>query len=68
MSKLKINANGTVDFITRAGNDYVKHSMPANEAEKIIKANKSTTDTKTFPGFTIRAGEYWFNSENDTEE
>lgn len=68
MSKLKINTNGTVDFIARAGNDYVKHSMPAHEAEKIIKSNKSTTDIKTFPGFTIRAGEYWFANENDTEE
>lgn len=49
MSKLKINANGTVDFITRAGNDYVKHSMPAYEAEKSLKQTNQPLIPKLSP-------------------
>ena len=57
--KLKENANGEVSFITSAGSDYVKATMPIGQAAAIVSAN-GFEESDTFGGFPILADGKYF--------
>ena len=50
MKKL-ISKNNQVDFIMKAGNDFVKSQMPLDEAQKIINEAKTVDSSRKFNGF-----------------
>lgn len=53
--KLKLNPNGTVDFIMIAGKDYVRHTMTEAQALEIIEENQDNlnTNSKIHEGFSL---------------
>lgn len=56
--KLKIN-NDEVSFITSAGTDFVRSTMPVGQAKGIIESGKAEKSDK-FDGFEIKSGKYYF--------
>lgn len=63
MKKL-ISKNNQVDFIMKAGNDFVKSQMPLNEAQKIINEAKTVDSSRKFNGFnTVVNKMYYFPME-----
>lgn len=67
MSKLK-NKNGQVEFIMKAGTDFVKSQMPLEEAQKIINEAKTIEKSRKFDGFkTLINGTYYFPIEKAVE-
>ena len=67
MSKLK-SKDGQVEFIMKAGNDFVKSKMPFSEAQKIIDEAKTTEKSRKFSGFkTLINGTYYFPVEKNAE-
>ena len=59
MYKLKDNGNDEVNFITSAGTDFVKSTMPVGQAKGIIESGKVEKSDK-FDGFGIKSGKYYF--------
>lgn len=67
MSKLK-SKDGQVEFIMKAGNDFVKSKMPLSEAQKIIDEAKTTEKSRKFDGFkTLIDGIYYLPIEKTVE-
>lgn len=65
MKKL-ISKNNQVDFIMKAGNDFVKSQMPLDEAQKIISGAKSVDSSRKFNGFnTVVDKMYYFPMERE---
>lgn len=65
MKKL-ISKNNQVDFIMKAGNDFVKSQMPLEEAQKIISGAKSVDSSRKFNGFnTVVDKMYYFPMERE---
>lgn len=65
MKKL-ISKNNQVDFIMKAGNDFVKSQMPLEEAQKIISRAKSVDSSRKFNGFnTVVDKMYYFQTERE---
>ena len=65
MKKL-ISKNNQVDFIMKAGNDFVKSQMPLNEAQKIINEAKTVDSSRKFNGFnTVVDKMYYFPMERE---
>lgn len=61
MYKLKDNGNDEVSFITSAGTDFVRSTMPVGQAKGIIESGKVEKSDK-FADFEIcvNDGEYYF--------
>lgn len=59
MYKLKDNGNDEVSFITSAGTDFVRSTMPVGQAKGIIESGKVEKSDK-FDGFEIKSGKYYF--------
>ena len=66
MYNLNDNGEGSVEFITKAGNDYVKASMPVGKAQGIIASGKYEKSDK-FDGFEIKTGKYYFAGTVESE-
>ena len=66
MYNLNDNGNGDVDFITKAGNDFVKASMPVGKAQGLIASGKYEKSDK-FDGFEIKTGKYYFAGTVESE-
>ena len=65
MKKL-ISKNNQVDFIMKAGNDFVKSQMPLAEAQKIINEAKTVDSSIKFNGFnTVVDKMYYFPMERE---
>lgn len=65
MKKL-ISKNNQVDFIMKAGNDFVKSQMPLDEAQKIISKAKTVDSSRKFNGFnTVVDKMYYFPMERE---
>lgn len=65
MKKL-ISKNNQVDFIMKAGNDFVKSQMPLDEAQKIINEAKTVDTSRKFNGFnTVVDKMYYFPMERE---
>lgn len=65
MKKL-ISKNNQVDFIMKAGNDFVKSQMPLDEAQKIINKAKTVDSSRKFDGFnTVVDKLYYFPMERE---
>ena len=65
MKKL-ISKNNKVDFIMKAGNDFVKSQMPLDEAQKIINEAKTVDSSRKFNGFnTVVDKMYYFPMERE---
>lgn len=65
MKKL-ISKNNQVDFIMKAGNDFVKSQMPLDEAQKIINKAKTVDSSRKFNGFnTVIDKMYYFPMERE---
>lgn len=65
MKKL-ISKNNQVDFIMKAGNDFVKSQMPLEEAQKIINKAKTIDSSRKFNGFnTVVDKMYYFPMERE---
>lgn len=65
MKKL-ISKNNQVDFIMKAGNDFVKSQMPLDEAQKIIDKAKTVDSSRKFNGFnTVVDKMYYFPMERE---
>lgn len=65
MKKL-ISKNNQVDFIMKAGNDFVKSQMPLDEAQKIIDKAKTVDSSRKFNGFnTVVDKLYYFPMERE---
>lgn len=65
MKKL-ISKNNQVDFIMKAGNDFVKSQMPLEEAQKIISRAKTVDSSRKFSGFnTVVDKMYYFPTERE---
>lgn len=65
MKKL-ISKNNQVDFIMKAGNDFVKSQMPLDEAQKIINEAKTVDSSRKFNGFdTVVDKMYYFPMERE---
>ncbi len=65
MKKL-ISKNNQVDFIMKAGNDFVKSQMPLNEAQRIINEAKTVDSSRKFNGFnTVADKMYYFPMERE---
>lgn len=65
MKKL-ISKNNQVDFIMKAGNDFVKSQMPLDEAQKIINEAKTVDSSRKFDGFnTVVDKLYYFPMERE---
>lgn len=65
MKKL-ISKNNQVDFIMKAGNDFVKSQMPLNEAQRIINEAKTVDSSRKFNGFnTVVDKMYYFPMERE---
>lgn len=65
MKKL-ISKNNQVDFIMKAGNDFVKSQMPLDEAQKIINKAKTVDSSRKFNGFnTVVDKMYYFPMERE---
>lgn len=65
MKKL-ISKNNQVDFIMKAGNDFVKSQMPLEEAQKIISGAKTIDSSRKFNGFnTVVDKMYYFPTERE---
>lgn len=65
MKKL-ISKNNQVDFIMKAGNDFVKSQMPLEEAQKIINDAKTVDSSRKFNGFNIVVDKmYYFPTERE---
>lgn len=65
MKKL-ISKNNQVDFIMKAGNDFVKSQMPLDEAQKIINKAKTVDSSRKFNGFnTVVDKLYYFPMERE---
>lgn len=58
MYKLKA-INDEVSFITSAGTDFVRSTMPVGQAKGIIESGKVEKSDK-FDGFEIKSGKYYF--------
>ena len=65
MKKL-ISKNNQVDFIMKAGNDFVKSQMPLEEAQRIINEAKTVDSSRKFNGFnTVVDKMYYFPMERE---
>lgn len=65
MKKL-ISKNNQVDFIMKAGNDFVKSQMSLDEAQKIINKAKTVDSSRKFNGFnTVVDKMYYFPMERE---
>ena len=65
MKKL-ISKNNQVEFIMKAGNDFVKSQMPLNEAQRIINEAKTVNSSRKFNGFnTVVDKMYYFPTERE---
>ena len=65
MKKL-ISKNNQVDFIMKAGNDFVKTKMPLEEAQRIINEAKTVDSSRKFNGFnTVVDKMYYFPMERE---
>ena len=65
MKKL-ISKNNQVDFIMKAGNDFVKSQMPLSEAQRIINEAKTVDSSRKFNGFnTVVDKMYYFPMERE---
>lgn len=65
MKKL-ISKNNQVDFIMKAGNDFVKSKIPLNEAQRIINEAKTVDSSRKFNGFnTVVDKMYYFQMERE---
>ena len=51
--------NDEVSFITSAGTDFVRSTMPVGQARGIIESGKVEKSDK-FNGFEIKSGKYYF--------
>lgn len=49
-----------VEYLFKAGNDFVRGEMPKADAEKIIAENKPEEASQN--GFNVKAGNYYFKS------
>lgn len=60
--KLTVNGNGDAEYITAAGDDFVKTSMPSGQALGIIESASLVEKSDKFGGFEIcvNGGEYYF--------
>ena len=67
MYKLKDNGNDEVSFITSAGTDFVRSTMPVGQAKGIIESGKVEKSDK-FDGFEIKSGNYYFAGTIASEE
>lgn len=66
--KLNDNGNGEVTFITTAGSDFVKSTMPVGKAKGIIASGKVKESDK-FEGFGIKVNDkYYFAGSIVSEE
>ena len=57
--KLSTNTNGDVEYITRAGSDFVRSYMSEGKAKGLIASGKYEKSDK-FDGFEIKTGKYYF--------
>ena len=57
-----VSKNGYVDFVTKAGKDYVRCSMPIDEAERLLLQN-GTQKVEGIDGYTFECGKYFFKME-----
>lgn len=68
MNKLK-SKDGQVEFIMKAGNDFVKSQMPLSEAQKIVDNAKTVETSRKFDGFKLLIDKtYYFRVENNKGE
>lgn len=60
--KLTVNDNSDVEYVTAAGEDFVKTSMPSGQALGIIESASLVEKSDKFDGFEIcvNGGEYYF--------
>ena len=60
--KLTVNDNSDVEYITAAGEDFVKTSMPSGQALGIIESASLVEKSDKFDGFEIcvNGGEFYF--------
>lgn len=54
-----IEKNGKVNYLMKAGNDYVSAEMPVGDAERII-ANGNKRASNRFPGYPISVDDQYF--------
>lgn len=59
--RVMVNDNGSVEYIMRAGADFVHGFMTEEDADAIIGTGKVAKDTKTHNGFSLCVDDnYWF--------
>lgn len=51
----------TVEYLYKAGNDWVKETMPKSEAEKIVASGKPKEIKQN--GFNVQVGDYYFKAD-----